>query len=172
MTKVEINFSNYKQILKFKKGLNIFIAPNGCGKTLLGKVLSGTIKDNRVKHSFKNNFIYINCLTDTLIADDIIKNIIIEDFNLKDALHSKESFESDGLMRLSYIIDKVINTDKDLYIDLPETCLHIGLQRHFMDYLEENIGNRTIIVTTHSAYIVDARFDLYADKQVKILKEE
>ena len=40
-------------------------------------------------------------------------------------------------MRLAYIIDKVINTKEDLYIDLPETCLHINLQEHFVDYLKE-----------------------------------
>ena len=165
---VEINLLHYKQTLKFKNGLNIFIAPNGCGKTLLGKVLSGAIKDDRVKHSFKNNFIYINCLTDTLIADDIIRNIIKEDFNLKESLYFNDTFESDGLMRLAYIIDKVINTKEDLYIDLPETCLHIEIQKYFMDYLKEHIGNRTIIVTSHSPYIVNGEFDLYVDKKVKL----
>lgn len=168
MTKVKINLLHSKQTLQFKEGLNIFIAPNGCGKTLLGKVLSGAIKDNRVKHSFKNNFIYINCLTDILIADDTIKNIIKKDFNLKEPLCSQDVFESDGLMRLAYIIDKVINTKEDLYIDLPETCLHINLQGYFIDYLKEHIGSRTIIVTTHSPYIINGEFDLYVDKNVEL----
>lgn len=166
--KAKINLLNYTETFIFHEGLNILIAPNGCGKTLLGKVLSGAIKDDRVKHSFKNNFIYINCLTDTLIADDIIKNILIESFDLKESLHFKDTFESDGIMRLSYIIDKIINTDEDLYIDLPETCLHIEIQKCFMDYLKQHIGNRTIIVASHSPYIVNGEFDLYVDKKVKL----
>ena len=56
-----------------------------------------------------------------------------------------------------------------LIIDEPEVSLHIEWQKTWLDYILQICENKKVqvIIATHSPYIVNANFDLYADKKVK-----
>jgi len=95
--------------------------------------------------------------------------IVIKQKDKKISIENLSSGELNDLIVLLRLIF-VFNSDAVVIIDEPEVSLHIEWQETWLDYVLEiaKLNNLQIIVATHSPFIVNGHFELYADKKVTI----